>query len=472
MLRLAEADFNGRLGGWALVETPRQRIEAVGQHWSLVILLAAALVAVVAVVFDLRLSSEVPSPITIPQPSVATAAAPTNTVSTESVEAAEPASARSAQLPAQSQTQTAAQPQRAVTATEEPAAATTQQQANTAASASSDPESAASGDSKVELGAAAEAASEQPATEATASEVSASSSSVTVDAAEQSAEQFGTSAMVGSPESRVREYLSLDEQTALPVSFTYVVEAGDTASSVAARFGLQEATVLFNNFDVYDPNLLEVGQQLTLPPVDGLVYQVQPNDTLFALIENYQGDLELTMAFAANAVSSPDQIRIGQRLLLVQGSASVVGRASAASPSNAATAAAGAAGWNQSTFLWPVGYDKISDPFGTPRANSVGYHTGVDFTAAVGTIVGSTAPGQVTVATWDPSYGNWVELDHGGGYRSRYAHLDEIWVREGEWVGANAYIGTVGNTGNSSGAHLHFEIIVNGQAVNPLSWLE
>ena len=109
--------------------------------------------------------------------------------------------------------------------------------------------------------------------------------------------------------------------------------------------------------------------------------------------------------------------------------------------------------------------------FGTARANSVGYHTGVDFTAPVGELIGAAAGGRISVATWDPSYGNWVEIDHGGGYRSRYAHLDIINVHEGQWVDQGDYIGTVGNTGNSSGAHLHFEIIVNGQAVNPLAWL-
>ena len=270
------------------------------------------------------------------------------------------------------------------------------------------------------------------------------------------------------PAARLRQYLGLHAGALLPVSFSYVIEEGDTASSIAERFGLQEATVLFNNFDVYNPNLLTVGQTLTLPAVDGLVYTVQPGDHLDFLVENFQASLEATLAYPANGISSPDQIFVGQQLLLVHGSASV---ASGGAVSTGGGSSQSGAVWAVPDFLWPVGYDRISDPFGTPRANSVGYHTGVDFVAAVGTIVGSTAAGQVTVATWDPSFGNWVEIDHGGGYRSRYAHLDAIWVREGEWVQANTFIGTVGNTGNSTGAHLHFEIIIDGQAVNPLAWL-
>ena len=253
------------------------------------------------------------------------------------------------------------------------------------------------------------------------------------------------------------------------MSFSYEVQAGDTASSIATRFGLEEATVLFNNFDIYDPSHLTVGQILKLPPVNGLVYTVQPGDHFDHLMENYQSDRQATLAYPANEISTPDQIYVGQKLLLVHGSASLPASSSVATVSSGGNG--GAQVWTVPTFIWPLGYDEISDLFGTPRANSVGYHTGVDFVAAVGTIVGSTAAGQVSVATWDPSYGNWIEINHGGGYRSRYAHLNEIWVREGEWIESNAYIGTVGNTGNSSGAHLHFEVIVDGQAVNPLAWL-
>ena len=306
--------------------------------------------------------------------------------------------------------------------------------------------------------------SEQPDGSVTASsQVDATSTQVAASEASVEAE------VLDDPASRIRDFLGLHASAQLPVSFSYEVQLGDTASSIAARFGLDEATVLFNNFDIYDPNHLSVGRLLQLPPVNGLVYTVQSGDLFDSLMENFQGDRQATLAYPANGISSPDQIYVDQKLLLIHGSASL--------PATSAVASSGSGGgqsaqaWAVPTFIWPLGYDDISDPFGTGRANSVGYHTGVDFTAALGTIVGSTAAGQVSVATWDPSYGNWIEIDHGGGYRSRYAHLNEIWVREGEWVQTNAYIGTVGSTGNSSGAHLHFEIIVDGQAVDPLAWL-
>ncbi len=441
MLRLAEPLLSSRFGGWALIESPPRRAAEGGQHWSLMILAAAAIVAIAAVVFDLRLSSG-PAVSALQGERGADSIAPVfraPEVSQSRIESAEPtlrppsASAGSSGL--------ATQGAEASSAAREPLVSPRNETASGSPSARG-----------VETEQAAATAIESD----RASEVGSATAQAVVSS--------------GDPASRIRAYLGLHAGAQLPVSFSYEVEPDDTASSIARRFGLAEATVLFNNFDIYDANHLTVGQILQLPPIDGLVYTVQPGDTLDRLELNFQADFAATVAYPANGISSPDQIQVGQKLLLVQGSASV---ASSAATSGGSSGGGGQTGtvWAVPTFIWPLGPDGISDPFGTPRANAFGYHTGVDFVAPIGTIVGSSAGGQVTVATWDPSYGNWVEINHGGGYRSRYAHLDEIWVREGEWVQSNAYIGTVGNTGNSSGAHLHFEIIIDGQAVNPLAWL-
>lgn len=442
MLRLAEPLLSSRFGGWALTENPPQRTASGGQYWSLFILLAAAIVAMAAVLLDVRLSSA-PGSTALNLESLAGSQIPAFRSSATSQPRFEPA----APVSTESQSQ-------AATAQTSPSTAASQPTANrTAATQSSGIESAA-GSAAVP----AEANSTRP---ETAGNVDVGEGSAAADAA----------ILSGDPASRIRAYLGLHASAQLPVVFSYEVQVGDTASSIAQRFGLEEATVLFNNFDIYDANHLTPGQRLQLPPINGLVYTVQPGDTLTRLEQNFQADIEATIAFPSNGITSPEQIHVGQQLLLVQGSASVPSSASASVSSSDGGGGQSAQVWAEPTFAWPLGPDGISDPFGTPRANAFGYHTGVDFLAPIGTIVGSTAAGQVTVATWDPSYGNWVEINHGGGYRSRYAHLDEIWVREGEWVQSNAYIGTVGNTGNSSGAHLHFEIIIDGQAVNPLAWL-
>lgn len=265
-------------------------------------------------------------------------------------------------------------------------------------------------------------------------------------------------------EAQIRSYIGIRPTTMLPPAFSYTIEPDDTVSKIAARFGLQEATIRFNNFDIYDPDLLEVGASIQLPVRDGVIYVVQSNDTLSGVLENYAAELDATLAFPGNGISSPDHITVGQTLLLVGGSASVAGGGYSGSGAGET--------WSMPMFSWPMAVTSISDPFGVPRANSYGYHTGVDWPAPIGTIVGSTAAGVVSYAGWDGGYGYWVEVDHGGGVRSRYAHLNEIFVVVGEWVGVGSYVGAVGNTGRSTGAHLHFEIIMNGQPVNPYEWLQ
>ncbi|MYV76224.1 peptidoglycan DD-metalloendopeptidase family protein [Streptomyces sp. SID1046] len=111
-------------------------------------------------------------------------------------------------------------------------------------------------------------------------------------------------------------------------------------------------------------------------------------------------------------------------------------------------------------------------PFGQAGGMwSSGRHTGLDFPAAVGTLVRAVAGGRVTMATGGGPYGNHVMVNHGGGVQSLYAHLNEILTRVGDTVSAGQTIGRVGATGNVTGPHLHLEARVNGQAVDPMAYL-
>ncbi|GAB3237524.1 hypothetical protein GCM10027447_36710 [Glycomyces halotolerans] len=99
-------------------------------------------------------------------------------------------------------------------------------------------------------------------------------------------------------------------------------------------------------------------------------------------------------------------------------------------------------------------------------------HNGVDFAAAVGTPIYAAYPGTVTFAGWQNGYGNVVIIDHGEGVETRYAHNSELTVAEGQWVEAGEQISEAGNTGFSLGPHLHFEVHVDGEPVEPLGYLE
>ncbi|MCR4266489.1 M23 family metallopeptidase [Nitratireductor sp. ZSWI3] len=117
---------------------------------------------------------------------------------------------------------------------------------------------------------------------------------------------------------------------------------------------------------------------------------------------------------------------------------------------------------------------RVSSTFGTRRDPFLGrpaHHTGVDFRAQRGTAVHATGAGTVIKAGWNGGYGRMVEIDHGDGLTSRYAHMSRILVREGQAVSAGTVVGKVGSTGRSTGPHLHYEVRNSGTAVNPSRFL-
>lgn len=114
------------------------------------------------------------------------------------------------------------------------------------------------------------------------------------------------------------------------------------------------------------------------------------------------------------------------------------------------------------------GFGHRADPFSGNRA----IHEGIDFNAETGTPVYAAAAGVVAVAEHHPEYGNMVDIDHGDGLTSRYAHMSRLLVQPGQIVARGAEIGAVGSTGRSTGAHLHFEVRMLGVAQNPAQFLK
>lgn len=114
------------------------------------------------------------------------------------------------------------------------------------------------------------------------------------------------------------------------------------------------------------------------------------------------------------------------------------------------------------------GYGKRRDPFN----NKWAMHYGLDLITSKKTTAYATAPGVVSFAGWKPKYGKIVEITHASGITTLYAHLESVSVKKGQKVGHREPIGTVGNTGRSSGTHLHYEIQVNGKAVDPQRFIK
>ncbi|QET03589.1 M23 family metallopeptidase [Cupriavidus pauculus] len=120
-----------------------------------------------------------------------------------------------------------------------------------------------------------------------------------------------------------------------------------------------------------------------------------------------------------------------------------------------------ATGYNASSFGARI------DPFSGRRVQ----HDGVDFAAPAGTPIVAAAGGVVVAQEWHHEYGNMIDIDHGNGLKTRYAHVSRSLVRNGDLVRAGQNIAQVGSTGRSTGAHLHFEVHVDGQARNPAGFL-
>jgi|KBSSwiStaDraftv2_1062776.scaffolds.fasta_scaffold812578_1 murein DD-endopeptidase MepM/ murein hydrolase activator NlpD len=120
------------------------------------------------------------------------------------------------------------------------------------------------------------------------------------------------------------------------------------------------------------------------------------------------------------------------------------------------------------TATYTSGYGVRSDPF----RGSAAMHAGIDLAAPAGTPIYATADGVVDRAEWSGGYGNLVEIDHGKGLQTRFGHLSRILVRPGDRVVRGQEIAMMGSTGRSTGSHLHYEVRIDGHAVNPVPFLQ
>ncbi|MDO9444331.1 MAG: M23 family metallopeptidase [Dehalococcoidia bacterium] len=253
----------------------------------------------------------------------------------------------------------------------------------------------------------------------------------------------------------------------LPVFVPYEVQPGDTASQIAERFGIATDYILWNNVDVIDDaDSLRIGAMLQIPSVEGIIHSARLGDTVSALAVEYDSTSEAIVEFAANGFNgNADNLPVGA-LILIPGGRRILPAATNAAPGSdpappAAITPPAAEGW-----LWPA-TGRLTSLFG-PR-----HPLGIDISMLVGTPLGAAASGQVVFVGGSTccSYGYHVIIDHGDGMETLYAHMGDVYVASGQWVGAGEIIGTSGNTGYSTGPHLHFEIRKNGRYQDPLGYL-
>ena len=262
-------------------------------------------------------------------------------------------------------------------------------------------------------------------------------------------------------------------QTSAPVEtrgdiITYTVQAGDTIETIAARFKLLPSTLVWSNQEVEDqPDQLSIGQVLYILPVDGIWYEVQSDDTLGDIADEFKVTSEDIVNYPLNNLGGGANLLAGTKIVIPNGVKAAAATAVASSSSGGYSSYSSSAAVNPAAsgnFMWPT-QGSLTQYFGI-------YHSGIDIAYAVGIPIAAADGGYVSYAGWDNTgYGYEVLINHGNGFTTRYAHLSQYYVDAGQPVARGQVIAAMGSTGNSTGPHLHFEVIYGGVAQNPLFYL-
>lgn len=242
---------------------------------------------------------------------------------------------------------------------------------------------------------------------------------------------------------------------------TYTVQAGDTVQAIAALFGLQPTTIMWANPAVEDaPDLLRIGQEVIILPIDGVYHTVVEGETLESIAEKYKVEPEAIATCEYNPLEPPDYfIEEGIRLVVPGGEKPYVPKVVTTYTGPVPEGARGTG-----RFQWPVR--------GTITQGYWYGHRAIDIGAPVGSAVLAADGGFISFAGWtDVGYGYLVVIDHANGFATYYAHLSNIYVFEGQAIERGDVISAVGSTGWSTGPHLHFEVRYYGTQQNPRAYL-
>ena len=251
---------------------------------------------------------------------------------------------------------------------------------------------------------------------------------------------------------------------------TYVVERGDTPIRIAESFGIESETLLGGNPRLSDEaGLLAVGDEIIILPIDGVLHDVEAGDSLGSLSELYGISVEDIIAYEPNNLEFPFRLYMDTQIM-VPGAKREVFQWDA--PTLTTTGGSGYwAGQAQprivgsGSFVWPISGGNMTQVFWAG-------HPAIDVGMPEGSGVFAADTGTVTYASFSPyCYGNLIVINHGNGFETFYAHLSGINVVPGQIVYKGNVIGAVGNTGCSSGPHIHFEVRVNGRRDDPVWWL-
>lgn len=267
----------------------------------------------------------------------------------------------------------------------------------------------------------------------------------------------------------------------------YSVQPGDTLFGIAEKFNLKPETILWGNQLVLgdNPHNLRPGQELNILPLNGTYYRWQAGDGLNGVSKFFGVTPEEIINFPGNNLNTETigdfanpNIQAGTWLVVPNGRREFVtwsapeiprsnpGVARVLGPGACSSVVDGPIGIG--AFIWPTNAHFLSGFDYSPSTN----HYGIDIDGETGDPIYTGDNGVVVYAGWnDWGYGNVVVVNHGNGWQTLYAHMNTYNVGCGQHVFQGNSLGTMGSTGNSTGSHLHFEMLYNGAKVNPWDYL-
>jgi murein DD-endopeptidase MepM/ murein hydrolase activator NlpD len=236
--------------------------------------------------------------------------------------------------------------------------------------------------------------------------------------------------------------------------FVYEVQQGDMIGVLAERFGVTQDTLISVN-SIKNTRSIQPGDYIRVPSEAGILYTVRnDNETLGEIAAKYEVPPEKCAEVMGVSLTEP--LKAGATIFVPGGELDRITRAEI----------------NGDLFRRPVKvFWRYSSYYGyrwSPITRGLrSFHTGVDMVGPRGTAIYAAMDGTVTAAGWDNTYGNYVRIRHHSGYSTLYGHMDSISVSVGQRVTTRTRIGSLGNTGLSTGPHLHFTVFKNGKTVNP-----
>lgn len=240
----------------------------------------------------------------------------------------------------------------------------------------------------------------------------------------------------------------------------YVVKKGDTIGLLAEEFGISVNTILWAN-KLSANSVIRPGDKLTILPVTGVMHTVKKGDTVASIASKYKGDKDKVVEF--NKLANANDISVGQVLIVPDGK--IVYVAPPAPVVSDSGYVAGKVYTSAGTLFWPVPSRRITQYFNWR-------HPGLDIGLPTGNAIFAAESGTVIYSGWGKGYGYEVLIDHGNGMKTRYAHASRLIVKAGDHVERGQTVALSGNTGWSTGPHLHFEVYVGNVRKNPLLYIK